>query len=253
MTDGLDHRLAELAEAVSARDTFIAIAAHELRNPMTPILGQVELLLSGVTSGKYAPAQVQQRLELIQQSVRRYMKRAAVLLDVSRITTGKFRLELAACDLAAVLKEVTSEFAAAARYSGVVMQVTVPDSLPGTWDRLALEQIFDNLVSNAIKYGGRTPVEVSAEADGAQVRIRIRDHGKGIPADARRRVFERFERAVDQNEHRSGFGVGLWVVGQIVESMDGTIEIGDAPGGGALFSVTLPLHVPARAREGDDL
>jgi signal transduction histidine kinase len=247
--DDLDSRLAELTEAVAARDTFIAVAAHELRNPMTPILGQVELLLSGVRNGKYSDEQIRHRLELIQQSVRRYMKRAGVLLDVSRITTGKFRLEPASCDLAAVLREVTDEFAVAARHSGVVMQISAPDSLPGTWDRLAIEQIIDNLVSNALKYGGGTPVEVTAVADDAQVHIRVRDHGTGIPAEDRRRIFERFERAVDQNEHRSGFGVGLWVVRQLVGSMNGTIEIDDAPGGGALFSVTLPLHVEEHIRE----
>jgi signal transduction histidine kinase len=238
----LVRRVADLSEAVAARDTFIAVAAHELRNPMTPILGQLDLLLSAIKADRYSPEQVEKRLERIQQTVRQYMKRAVVLLDVSRITTGKFRLEPGACDLAALLREVVDEFAEAAQHSGVTIKLAGPESLPGSWDRLAVEQIVDNLISNAIKYGGRTPVEVSLFATDRQVQIHVRDHGKGIPAQARERVFERFERAVGQNEYRSGFGVGLWVVGQLVEAMNGTITIDQAAGGGALFIVTLPVQ-----------
>src|SRR5689334_12331043 len=88
----LQRRNAELAEAVAARDAFIAVAAHELRNPMTPMIGQVDLLLKGLRVGRYSPEQVEQRLERLQQVMRHYLKRAAILLDVSRITSGKFRL-----------------------------------------------------------------------------------------------------------------------------------------------------------------
>jgi two-component system OmpR family sensor kinase len=235
-------RIADLSEAVAARDTFIAVAAHELRNPMTPILGQVDLLLSAIKAGRCSPEQVEQRLERIQRTVRQYMKRAVVLLDVSRITTGKFRLEPVACDLAALLREVVDEFTEAAQHAGVTIQLTAPESLGGIWDRLAVEQIVDNLVSNAIKYGGRTPVEVSLFTVDRNVQIHVRDHGKGVPPQDRERVFERFERAVGQNEYRSGFGVGLWVVGQLVEAMNGTISIDQAAGGGALFMVTLPTN-----------
>ncbi|MEO8714275.1 MAG: HAMP domain-containing sensor histidine kinase [Acetobacteraceae bacterium] len=241
--DDLLRRVADLTDEVAARDTFIAVAAHELRNPMTPILGQIELLVAAVRAGRVSPEQVEHRLEVIQHTVRRYVKRAAVLLDVSRITTGKFRLEPVSCDLAVLLRDVAAEFADAARHAGVAIAVAAPNSLPGSWDSLAIEQIIDNLISNAIKYGGSTPVEVSAAACGEQVRIQVRDHGRGIPADDRARVFGRFERAIGRNEHRSGFGVGLWVVGQLVAAMEGTITIGDAPDGGALFTVTLPLRV----------
>ncbi len=104
-----------------------------------------------------------------------------------------------------------------------------------------MEQIIDNLISNALKYGGRTPVAVAIGATDRFVQIRVRDHGKGIPAQQRARILECFERAVGHNEYRSGFGVGLWVVGQLVASMNGTLSIEDAPGGGALFIVSLPM------------
>ena len=200
------------------------------------------MLLAAVKAGRCPPEQVERRLERVQHSVRHYLKRAAILLDVSRITSGKLQLEPEAFDLAALLREVADEFADAARRAGVPIQVTAPASLPGTWDRLAVEQIMDNLVSNALKYGSRTPVELSAELCGEYVRIQVRDHGAGIPAVNRKRVFQRFERAVGQGERRSGFGVGLWVVCSLVEAMEGSIALDDAPGGGARFTVTLPMH-----------
>jgi signal transduction histidine kinase len=243
--EDLQRRNAELAEAVAARDAFIAVAAHELRNPMTPMIGQVDLLLKGLRVGRYTPEQVEQRLERIQQVMRHYLKRAAILLDVSRITSDKFRLEPTVFNLSELVREVAETFAAAARHAGTPIQVHAPPRLPGTWDHLAMEQIIDNLVSNAIKYGARSPIEVWVEDYGNHVSLRVRDHGPGISLEDRSRIFERFERAVGLDKRRSGFGVGLWVVGQLVTAMGGTIMVADAPGGGAEFTVTLPCHVEA--------
>jgi signal transduction histidine kinase len=232
-----------LAEAVAARDAFIAVAAHELRNPMTPMMGQIELLLSAVRAGKCPLEQVEQRLERIQHTIHRYVRRAEVLLNVSRLTSGQFQLDLERFDLGALLRDLAGEFAEAAQRTGVSIAVDVPQVLPGLWDRVAMEQIIDNLVSNSLKYGARTPIKLSAAMLGEElVRIEVRDHGPGIAAEDRARVFGRFERAVGQGKQTGGFGVGLWVVGQLVAAMDGTITVDDAPGGGALFTVTLPAH-----------
>jgi len=235
-------RIAELTAAVEARDTFIAVAAHELRNPMTPIIGQIELLLLDVRAGRCLPDQVEFKLGRLQRVMRRYMKRAGMLLDVSRITSGKLQLELEPCDLATVLHDVAGEFTEEARRADVSVTVAVPERLPGTWDLLAVEQIVDNLLSNALKHGARTPVELSAKVQGEQVRIQVRDGGPGISPSDRERVFGRFEQAVGQGRRRGGFGVGLWVVRQLAEAMGGMVAIEDAPGGGALFTVTLPQH-----------
>ncbi len=241
--ESLHQRVAELTAAVAARDAFIAVAAHELRNPMTPILGQVDLLLTRIRAGRCPPAEMERRLERLHQAVRRYLQRAAILLNVSRITSGKLQLEPEPLDLGQLLREAVDDFADPARRAGVSISLDAVGSLQGTWDRLALEQIIDNLVSNAFKYGGRTPIELCAEACGGRVCIQVRDHGNGIATEDRQRVFQRFERAVGRGEQAGGFGVGLWVVGQLVEAMGGSVAIDDAPGGGALFTVTLPQHV----------
>ncbi len=242
MGDEMTLRITELTAAVEARDTFIAIASHELRNAMTPLAGEIDLLLVTVRGGHLTPEQVQRRAERIQLTMQHYMKRADILLEVSRINSGRLQLELEPCDIALLLREMAAEFANAARRAGVPITVRVPDSLAGTWDRLALEQIIDNLISNALKYGARTPVEITATPRGEQVCIEVCDHGGGIPPDDRERIFGRFERAVERGERRSGFGIGLWIVRRLVEAMGGAVVVGDTAGGGALFIVTLPRY-----------
>jgi two-component system, OmpR family, sensor kinase len=241
--EDLQRRNAALTEAVAARDTFIAVAAHELRNPMTPMIGQIDLVLNGLRSGRYSLEQVEHRLERVRHVMNHYLRRTAVLLDVSRITSGKFRLEPTSFNLSDLIRDVAETYAAAAQHAGTPIGLQVPASLDGTWDQVAMEQIIDNLVSNAIKYGARRPIEVCAEDHGSHVRIRVRDRGPGISSDDRARIFARFERAVGLDERRSGFGVGLWVVGQLIEAMGGTIAVDDAQGGGSVFTVTLPRHV----------
>lgn len=238
--NNLQCRVAELSEAVAARDTFIAVAAHELRNPMTPMIGQIDLLLKGIRSGRHSPEQVEQRLERVRLVMEHYVKRAAVLLDVSRITSGRLRLEPVPYDFCLVMRQVVEAFAALASHGGTYIGIDAPASLLGVWDPLALEQIIDNLVSNAIKYGARTPIGIRVEDLGSSVCLRVRDHGPGISDDDRARIFGRFEQAAGVNERHSGFGVGLWVVGQLVEAMQGTIVANNASDGGAVFSVTLP-------------
>ncbi len=247
--------LEDLIEAVAARDNFIAIAAHELRNPMTPMLGQLDLLLRGLQTGKYNAAQIEQRLLRIRKVMNQYVRRATALLDVSRITTGKFRLAPIACDFAEIISEVAESFTEAAHYAGALIELEIPAATQGIWDRLALEQIADNLISNAIKYGGARPIQITLETSGTHVCLRVRDRGPGISPPDRDRIFERFERAVAPGEQRSGFGIGLWVVRQLVEAMDGTIMVDSHHGSdtsqlsGSVFSVTLPRHVEANAND----
>ena len=105
----LHQRIADLVEAVAARDTFIAVAAHELRNPMTPMMGHVDLLLSGLRAARYSPEQIEKRLERIRQVMSHYVKRAAVLLNVSRLNGGNLVLELAACDLSELVRNIMED------------------------------------------------------------------------------------------------------------------------------------------------
>jgi signal transduction histidine kinase len=111
-------------------------------------------------------------------------------------------------------------------------------SLRGEWDRARLDQVLSNLLSNATKYGAGKPIAVTARADGPQVRLAVHDQGIGIPQEDQVRIFERFERAVPGRNY-SGFGVGLWICKQIVESLGGVIRVQSQPGQGSTFEVLL--------------
>lgn len=237
----LRRRIAELTEAVAARDAFIAVAGHDLRNAMTPIMGQVDLLMTSLMAGRCAPRQVEQRLERVQHTMIRYLKRAKVLLDVSRLTGGKLRLDVETFDLAMLLRDVAGDVGAASRLSCAPIQVAAPETLLVTLDLAATEQIIGNLVHHALRHGADALVNVSATVLGQQVRIEVGDHGSGPSASDSSPLPGRFERATQGGDQNDGVGVGLWVVGQFVAAMEGTVTVGNAPGKGALLAVTLPL------------
>lgn len=232
-----------LREAVAARDAFLAVAAHELRNPMTPIVGRVERLRRLLRKPDFRPETLEKSLEQIEWLIAQYVKRATTLLDVSRVTTGQFRLHPAPTDVCGLVRDVVENFAPVADLAGASLTCHLADrALMRMCDRLALEQILDNLVSNAIKYGGAQPILVSVSEDEVgSVIMQVHDEGPGISADSQARIFERFERAVRPGQHHSGFGVGLWVVRQLIETMGGTVTIASRPYEGTTFTVTLPL------------
>lgn len=236
-----DRLIQELREAVRARDEFVAIAAHELRNPMTPILMQVDLLRTAARNpDRCRPEVIAPRVEILAQAVREFVRRSTALLDVSRIAAGNIRIEPAEVDLSTLVRRTLDRAAVAARMARCRLEAELQADVVGVWDPLALEQIAENLVSNAIKFGAGQPVTVTLRSDGRAARLAVRDRGVGISEEDRARIFQRFERAVARREH-GGFGIGLWLANQLVTAMDGTIDVESTPGEGASFVVRLPL------------
>jgi two-component system, OmpR family, sensor kinase len=236
-----DRLIAELREAVRARDEFVAIAAHELRNPMTPILMQVDSLLSAVQDPRRCrPELLAPRLEILEFAVREFMRRSTALLDVSRIAAGNVRIEATEVDLSRVVRGVVTRLQVAVRFARSPIEADLQEGVVVNWDRLALEQVTENLLSNAIKFGAGKPVGVTLASDGQTARLAVRDRGIGISEADRTRIFGRFERAVTQREH-GGFGIGLWLANQLVLAMGGAIAVESEPGQGTTFTVTLPL------------
>src|SRR5262249_17329769 len=154
------------------------------------------------------------------------------LLDVARITEGCFALDLAWIDLAPLVHEVTKRMASDLARVGCALSLTVQEPVTGRWDRTRVEQILENLLSNAAKYGKGKPVEVSLEPTEKGARLSVRDHGIGIAQADHSRIFERFERAVSTRNY-GGLGLGLFIVQQIVASFGGTIELESELGRGA--------------------
>lgn len=235
---------ARLKEAIASRDAFLAMAAHELRNPMTPIMGRVGMLRGMLQRPDFNVATLDRNLQQIEWLVSRYMQRATTLLEVSRFNTGKFRLESAPVDVCHLIRQVVDNLQPIAGHAGTTIDSNLPaGELIINSDRLALEQVVDNLVSNAIKYGRGQPIRISASSNPAQQRVVIcvLDHGPGIDAADQARIFERFERVVTPNKGASGFGVGLWLVQQLTTAMGGAVAVHSEPGQGSTFHITLPL------------
>ena len=231
----------EAQEAVSLRDEFLSVASHELKTPLTPL----QLKLQGLrreTEGDASPEGLRERVmravDGAEAQVRKLATLVNSLLDVSRIGAGKLRLELEDVDLAEVVREVVARFGLQAHKAECPLVVEVPAELVGRWDKLRLEQIVTNLLTNALKYGAGKPICLSLSQEGGRVRFSVQDEGIGIEPRDQLRIFQRFERAVS-DRHYGGLGLGLYITQQVVEALGGTISVQSEPGRGARFDVLL--------------
>jgi signal transduction histidine kinase len=236
-------RLQELQRAVGARDEFIATVAHELRNPIAPLTFQVRIALTKTEQMTAAgtplsPDWVQSQLRGIEQRLHRLLETLDRLLDVSRLSTGRIDLQPEPMDLASVVNEVLGTLEAEFALARCRLTWSDYGDTTGTWDRLRVEQICRNLLSNACRFGAGHPIEVAVSGDEDFATLRVCDHGIGIPSDQQARIFERFERGVEQRS--GGFGIGLWIVRNICVAMGGTVTVQSEIGDGACFTVMLP-------------
>lgn len=236
----------ELREAVRARDEFLAIAAHELRSPMHALMLQIEGAM--IVARRSGTPELMQRLERVRLVLERYVKRATLLLDISRVNAHSMDLHFEELDIAEIVREAVDTYAVEAAFHHTDMQLTAPEPLRGRWDRLSIEQIAGNLISNAIKYGDGKPVHISLAREGARVRLEVKDQGIGISAEDQARIFGRFEQVVTARS-RTGFGVGLWLARALIEAHRGSISVQSATGKGTAFTVWLPLDPTAAPRE----
>lgn len=235
-------RVGELKETIRGRDEFLAIAAHELRNPMSALVLAVETLR--ITARRMDPTvsgPMLRGLEIMQRNINHFVKRATTLLDLSRINLGELHLDIEDVDLIAIIRQVAESSAGELAASRSTLKITMPASVIGRWDRVRLEQIITNLLSNAIKYGAGNPIHVRVRARQSQVAMFVRDGGVGIAPNDQVRIFRRFERAGDPRMH-GGFGVGLWVVRQIAQAMGGRVGLKSRVGRGSCFRVVLPRN-----------
>nr|WP_225937271.1 ATP-binding protein [Myxococcus sp. RHSTA-1-4] len=225
----------EAQEAVE----LIGVAAHDLGNPLNTLqlllrrLQRTDLVAGGekVREGLGSALKQAQRLGQLLHN----------LLDLSRLSSGKLVLDVAPVDLAELTHEVVERFAEQAEEAGCKLRFDAELGLVGRWDRLRLDRVVTNLLSNALKFGKGHPVGVRVERMGvARARLVVSDQGVGIAPESHRRIFDRFEREPSASQH-AGFGLGLYIVRQLVEAHGGTIHVESTPGEGAIFTVDLPL------------
>ncbi len=233
----------EAENAVKTRDEFLSIASHELKTPLTSLKLQIQMRKRHIDSGKimtYSEEKIREIVNDEDKQINRIGRLIDDMLDITHITSGKLTLEFNETDLGKLVSDVLKRFAP--QFEEKHLQVTskVSDNIIGLWDRYRIEQVFINLLTNAMKYGESKPIEVTVKQDDAKAVLVVRDHGLGISPSDHARVFQQFERAVPASSI-SGLGLGLFIVKQIIESHYGNIHVESELGHGSSFIVELPL------------
>ncbi|RKH69350.1 PAS domain S-box protein [Corallococcus interemptor] len=243
---------ARLMAATQNALELIGVAAHDLGTPLSSLQLRLRRVRLQCAPTQGDDPRLREGLLLAEDETKRLGQLVHNLLDLSRLSGGRLVLQAQAMDLAELAHEVATRHEDQAAAAGCALTVHAHDAAPGHWDRQRLDRVLTNLVSNALKFGRGQPVEVhvNVDEDSHRVRMSVRDHGAGIPVDAQQRLFTRFER-VTTDSRAPGFGLGLYIVRQLVEAHGGTIHVHSRPGEGSEFTVELPFTPEAQQEEGN--
>jgi signal transduction histidine kinase len=229
---------------IRARDEFLSIASHELKTPLTSMLLQTQTAIYSIRNVSLAHFSINnllKMLESVENQTKRLSKMINDLLSTSLITTGNLQLVYEKVDLDAVVSDVLEDFSTRIQREGYELAYSKQDSIIGQWDKIRIEQAVSNLISNAIKYGNRKPIEVAIKKENDDALIIVKDHGIGIPKEQHEKIFGLFERAVSPTEYK-GLGVGLYITKQIVKAHGGSISLSSKVGKGTTFTIKLPVQ-----------
>lgn len=243
--DELDHlierfnaMMARLEQSFSQVRQFSTDVSHELRTPLTIIRGHLEVAMMTART----PEQYQDAIHTALQDVERLTHIVRALLQLSQAESGQLVLNKAPLDLTPILQELCEQFSLAAEDKQITLATHLAPRVEATVDRVQIERLVTNLLTNAIKYtpaGGR--VEVSLQESNGQVELKVADNGQGIPAEHLPHIFDRFFRVPEARANpEKGLGLGLSFVAWIVKAHGGLIDVQSQPGKGATFTVTLP-------------
>jgi signal transduction histidine kinase len=241
-----------LHRALDAREEFLSIASHELKTPLSAMVlnltGLQRLLRLG---DPLSTDTVSHKVDRVVRQTGRLTALINQLLDVSRISSHTLELVREELDLCELARDVCGRFSEESARSGSAISLTGTHSLRGQWDRLRLEQVLSNLLSNAIRYGDGRPIEVSLEERGRNAVIVVRDHGRGIAPEELPWIFDRFSSS-KAARRVGGLGLGLYISRQIVKGHGGAIHATSSVGKGSIFTVEIPISPLGPTAEGDE-
>ncbi len=242
----LELLLARVREMDELKSQFFANVSHELRTPLALMLGPTERMLA--TSALSAADR--RDIEVIRKNAFMLLKHVNDLLDAAKIDAGQMTLTYRAADIAELTRAIAGHFEALAAERDIRFVVHAPDRLAAEFDVEKIERVLLNLLSNAFKFtpaGGRITCALAPD-EGGRVVASVQDTGPGVPPDLRTAIFERFRQGEGGAARKSGgTGLGLAIARDFVQLHGGTLAVSDAPGGGALFQLTVPATAPAGA------
>jgi signal transduction histidine kinase len=238
----LARRVAELELNLRTHDEFLSTLGHELRNSLSPLYMQAQYLLDvgrQAEGGSISTDWLIPRLTKFCLRLSKFLETLNRIMEATRISGGRLGLQLEDVDLSELLCEMCATLEREFSVARCELKTDISPHVVGLWDRMRLEQICGNLLSNALRYGAGKPIRVSLHADQGTARLTVQDQGIGIAEHDQARIFGRFERAVHQR-HSGGFGIGLWIVRESCRAMGGDVTVQSKLGSGSSFIVTLP-------------
>ncbi|MCU1771327.1 hybrid sensor histidine kinase/response regulator [Pseudomonas sp. 13B_3.2_Bac1] len=234
----------ELEQAVRMRDDFMSIVAHEVRTPLNGLILETQLRkmhLARDNAAAFTLDKMHAMVDRDERQIKSLIRLIEDMLDVSRIRTGKLSIRPNRFDLTQLVGNLLQNFAPQMEAAETEVSFTAPEPVEGHWDEFRIEQVVSNLLTNALRYGGRSPIQVRVYREGDEARVEVQDHGIGISEENQKRIFQQFER-VSAKTVVAGLGLGLFISEQIVAAHGGSIAVESQINEGALFRVCLPIQ-----------
>ncbi|MCY1407831.1 Sensor histidine kinase RcsC [compost metagenome] len=233
----------ELEQAVRMRDDFMSIVAHEVRTPLNGLILETQLRkmhLARDNAAAFTLDKMHAMVDRDERQIKSLIRLIEDMLDVSRIRTGKLSIRPTRFDLSTLVRDLLHNFSRQIDAAETSVTLDAEQPVIGNWDEFRIEQVISNLLTNALRYGAKSPVTVKVYSEGGQALVDVRDQGIGISEENQTRIFQQFER-VSARQAVAGLGLGLFISEQIVTAHGGTITVQSRIGEGALFRVCLPL------------